>query len=35
MAQLFSWMSKSAIWNICSDRLKVKDTFESQMIKWS
>ena len=33
LAQLFSFMSKSAILNIWSGRAKVKVTFEGQMIK--
>ena len=33
LAQLFSF--RSAMWNICSGRLKVKVTLEGQMIKWS
>ena len=34
LAQLFSLRSKNALRNICSSRLKVKVTFECQMIKW-
>ena len=34
-AQLISWTRRSVIYNICSDRLKVKVTLESQVIKWS
>ena len=35
LAQLFSLRIGNAICNICSSRLKVKVTFEFQMIKWS
>ena len=35
LAQLLSLMSRSAIFNICSDRLAVKVKLEGQMIKWS
>ena len=35
LAQFFFLKSGSAIWNICSGRLKVKIILEGQMIKWS
>ena len=34
-AQLSSSRRRSAVQNICLRRLKVKVTFEGQMIKWS
>ena len=34
-AQMFSVRSRSAIRNICSDKLKVKVTLGAQTIKWS
>ena len=34
-AQLFSLRSRTASWNICSGKLKVKVTLEGQTIKWS
>ena len=34
LAQSFFLRSSSAIYNICSGRLKVKVIYECQMIKW-